>query len=242
MPNWILAARQIGEHLLSEILPQTCFICGGPSGAIPVCEHCFVELPPAPDQCCPVCALDSPMGEICGACLLSPPSFDATHALHPYAFPVRELIHALKFNAYFGVVNVFKEALTAAANQFEVDCVVPVPVHPARLAERGFNQAALLAKPVARALRRPLLLRAIVKDKLAPPQAGLDRDGRLRNLKGAFRAVQRFDGACVLVVDDVMTSGSTLNEVAIALRAAGAQRVENLVVARTLAAGTSASH
>lgn len=235
MPNRARAIRDFMSELLAELLPQNCFVCGGPAGTRAVCADCFAEFPALPEALCPVCALASPQGQICGACLKKRPGFDATHALYPYEFPIRELIHGLKFDADFSVPRLFDAALREAAKRCAADCVVPVPVHPARLAERGFNQALLLARPVAKSLGVPLLRDALVKDRLSPAQAGLAREERLRNLQGAFRARRSFAGMRVLVVDDVMTSGATLSEMAVALRAAGAVRVENLVLARTAA-------
>lgn len=235
MPNWARATGDFATDLLSALLPQTCFVCGGPAGARAVCADCFAEFPLFPGALCPLCALASPLGEICGACLKKRPGFDATHALYPYEFPIRELIQGLKFEADFCVPRVFEAGLREAAKRCEADCVVPVPVHAVRLAERGFNQALLLARPVASSLGVPLLRDAVVKDRLSAAQAGLAREERLRNLHGAFRARRSFAGARVLVVDDVMTSGATLAEMALALRAAGAVRIENLLVARTAA-------
>jgi ComF family protein len=236
VPNWARATHDFATNLLSALLPQTCFVCGGPAGARAVCADCFAEFPALPEDRCPVCAIASPQGQICGACLKKPPLFAATQALYPYEFPIRELIHGLKFDADFSVPRVFAAALREAAKRCVADCVVPVPVHAKRLAERGFNQALLLAQPVAESLGVPLFRDALVKDRLSPAQAGLAREERLRNLQGAFRARRSFAGMRVLVVDDVMTSGATLSEMALALRAAGAVRIENLVVARTAAA------
>ena len=234
MPNALSVVRRLGVGLLSALLPANCYVCGALAGRAMVCPRCRAEFPLLPAELCPVCALASPAGAICGACRRAPPPYAASLALYPYAFPIRELIHALKFDANFGVLGLFSEELAQAVLRCGADCVVPVPVHRRRLAERGFNQAVLIARPVAKSLGVPLLLDAVVKDRVSVPQAGLTREARRANVRGAFRAVRRFDGARVLVVDDVMTSGATLTEVALALRAAGALSVENLVLARTL--------
>nr|WP_183634961.1 phosphoribosyltransferase family protein [Niveibacterium umoris] len=186
-----------------------------------------------PQEACPVCAIDSPGAAVCGRCLTRPPRFDATHAAFPYAFPVRELVHAFKFQARFGTGRFLASRLVGLASGIQADCVVAAPLHPQRLASRGFNQSILLARPVAKALRVPLLRDAVSKARLVPPQAGLALEERRRNLRGVFVTRRRFDGERVLVVDDVMTSGTTLDELAGALKAAGAARVEAVVVART---------
>lgn len=150
-----------------------------------------------------------------------------------YAFPVSELVQAYKFQARFGAGRYLAERLVMAAAGLQVDAMIPAPLHPHRLAARGFNQSVLLAEPVARALGAPLLRDAVRKLRRVAPQAGLTLEERQRNLRGAFAAQRRFDGMRLLVIDDVMTSGTTLDELAGALKAAGAARVEALVVART---------
>lgn len=233
MSNLIVALQQACGALLTRMLPQDCFVCGTNAGACVLCPHCEAALPRLAAARCPVCAIDSPEGAVCGRCLASRPHYDAAHAAFPYAFPIRELVHAFKFEARFAVGRYLAQALPAALPAAVFDCVVPAPLHPRRLAQRGFNQALLLAEPLAHALHTPLLRDALRKTRLVPAQAGLPLDERRRNLRGALRARQRFDGQRVLVVDDVMTSGTTLDEIAATLKAAGAARVEALVVART---------
>ena len=226
---------KIGSRIRQTLLAQDCLLCQAASGEQLLCEACESELPSNASSC-PRCALGGPGNAECGACIADPPHYDASCAAFIYAYPVDALIQALKYGGQLALAGLFARKLyrrvgTAAG----VDLIVPLPLHPARLAERGFNQALLLARPVASSLGVPLLRDAVVKDRLSAAQAGLAREERLRNLHGAFRARRSFAGARVLVVDDVMTSGATLAEMALALRAAGAVRIENLVVARTAA-------
>ncbi len=232
MPNPIVAAHKILRSGLAALLPQACHVCGAAAGNRAVCLACIAELVPAPFPACPVCAEASPCGEVCGRCLVRRPYFDATHAAFAYVFPLREIVHAFKFDARFAAGCFLAEALASAGEGLVADCIVPVPLHPARLAERGFNQAVLLGRQVAARLGLPFHYDAIVKQRKAPPQAGLDLAERRRNLSGAFRVRRNFEGRRVLVIDDVMTSGATLDELARSLKAAGAKSVENLVVAR----------
>lgn len=214
-------------------MPQMCFVCTAPAADRVLCNACRASLPELAGTRCPRCAIDSPAGAVCGRCLSHPPRFDATRAVFRYAFPVSELVQAYKFQARFGVGRYFSELLVAAAHGLQVDAVLPAPLHPHRLATRGFNQSVLLADPVAKALGVPHLRDAVRKVRRVAPQAGLTLEERRRNLRGAFAVQRRFDGMRLLVIDDVMTSGTTLDELAGALKAAGAARVEALVVART---------
>lgn len=233
MSNRIVALQQAWRRIAGRLMPQACFVCAAPAADQVLCEACRAALPAVATACCPHCALDSPGGAVCGRCLSQPPRFDATRAVFRYAFPVSELVQAYKFQARFGVGRYFAEQLVAAAHGLQIDAVLPAPLHPHRLATRGFNQSVLLAEPVAKALGVPHLRDAVRKVRRVAPQAGLTLDERRRNLRGAFAVQRRFDGMRMLVIDDVMTSGTTLDELAGALKEAGAARVEALVVART---------
>ena len=112
--------------------------------------------------------------------------------------------------------------------------VLPMPLHPKRLAERGFNQALEIARGVARNLGRPIAPRGVLRVKDTPPQTELPYEERAKNVRGAFLCKLDLTGASVAVLDDVMTTGATLNELARALKRAGATRVENFVIARTV--------
>ena len=117
-----------------------------------------------------------------------------------------------------------------------IDLIIPAPLAPRRLAERGYNQAHELARALARRRHLPLDPQAVTRPRHAPPQAELPWKERAKNIRGAYTSTRRFDGLSVLVVDDVMTTGSTLGELAKVLKKAGAARVTNLVLARTLPA------
>ncbi|MCK6410790.1 MAG: ComF family protein, partial [Thauera sp.] len=149
-----------------------------------------------------------------------------------YGFPVDQLIQALKYGHRLSTSRLFVD-LMAAAPVPEADIVLPMPLHPARLRERGFNQAAELARPLAQRWGLPVLLDGVMRDLDTTPQASLPWKERVANIRGAFRVTAPLAGKRVVVVDDVMTTGATLAELARALKAAGALRVENRVVART---------
>lgn len=169
----------------------------------------------------------------CGACQQARPSFDATQAALAYGFPVDRLVQALKYRGRLTLAGYFA-AVLADPPPAEPVVIVPMPLHPARLRERGFNQAAEIARPLARRWGAALELDAVLRVRDTAPQANLPWSRRRVNMRGAFRCDISFAGACVVVIDDVMTTGATLEELARVLKASGARRVENRIVARTL--------
>jgi ComF family protein len=150
-----------------------------------------------------------------------------------YEFPCDRLVQALKYRARLALAGFFARNL-ASRPLPEIDLVVPMPLHPKRLAERGFHQALEIARGVARHLGKPIEPRGVLRVKDTLPQTKLPYEERAKNVRGAFLCRLDLSGASVAVVDDVMTTGATLNELARALKRAGAARVENLVIARTV--------
>jgi ComF family protein len=215
---------------------QDCFFCGAPSHA-PLCGGCGAALPRLPAARCPSCALPALDGRICGRCLGAAPHYDATAAALAYAYPVDGAIQAFKYRRALGLTRSFADLIEAALDGSPaVGLVIPAPLSARRLAERGYNQANELARVLARRRRLALDPTALARVKQGPHQAELPWKERAKNIRGAFVATRRFDGLAIAVVDDVMTTGSTLNEIAKTLKAAGAARVTNWVLARTLPA------
>ena len=217
---------------LDAILPQQCFACGAGSGGGVLCDDCRAELPGRGRARCPVCAIEQPEGLVCGACIITPPPFGASRAALDYAFPADRMVQALKYAHRLSLSRLFVE-LMAAEPCPQADLVVPMPLHPARLRLRGFNQAAELARPLAAAWGIPLRLDGIVRDLDTHPQAALPWKARAGNVRGAFRVRGSVEGLRVVVVDDVMTTGATLDALAGCLLSAGAASVSAVVLART---------
>lgn len=147
-----------------------------------------------------------------------------------YAFPLDVLVQSLKYRHRLSLADYFAESL---GDLREFDLIVPMPLHPRRLAERGFNQAVEIARPLARLAGVPMALAGVRRVIDTPAQASLSRADRSANVRGAFACDLPLDGKSVVVIDDVMTTGASLDALARSLKAGGAVRVENRVVART---------
>jgi ComF family protein len=223
----------LAERAVNALLPQDCLLCSAPSGEQILCSGCESDLPRLATNLCPVCAQPCPGGAICGACLHQPPHFDATLASLRYAFPADKLIQALKFGHRLGLAPFLAAAMLHGPHPVGT-LMMPVPLSPRRLRERGFNQALELARPLARALGLPLDLTSCQRRLDTPPQSLLPWKARRKNIRHAFECTASLEGASIIVVDDVMTSGATLDEFAATLKRHGAARVTNWVAARAL--------
>jgi ComF family protein len=228
--------RQLLEGLAAA-LPGQCAVCRA-WPAQPVCEACVARFA-QPRPRCRRCALPVPESvSECGRCLAAPPPLDACHAAVSYEYPWSALVAQYKFGGQAGWAHGFATLMRSAPwvepAVEAADLVLPMPLSRERLAERGFNQALLLARALAaRKTDSALLLRV----RHTPAQTALDRQGRLGNVAGAFaveplRAAQ-LKGKRVVLIDDVMTSGASLFTAAQALRQAGAAHITGLVLART---------
>jgi ComF family protein len=171
---------------------------------------------------------------MCGHCIARTPSFDATLALADYVAPVSGMVGALKFSARLDLADVFARLLAGREPRpLEADLVIAVPLSYERESERGFNQSREIAQRYARLTGIPLRDGLVLRVRHAAPQLSLDRKARQHNVRGAFALAGDVRGQRVAVIDDVMTTGSTLDEIATVLKHAGAAQVLNRVVART---------
>jgi ComF family protein len=226
--------------LFFALLPPTCALCGAPGWrGRDLCVGCASDLP-ANRVCCPRCArpLDGPLplGAVCGACLRRPPPFERSLAALRYENPVPYLVGAAKFRGRLACVRLLGQLLLDAVQVrglLPPEVLVPVPLHPVRLAERGYNQALEIARVLGGGLDLPLDGRCCHRATATPPQAGLDEAARQRNIRGVFAAQTPFPWSRVAIVDDVVTTGSTVSELARVLRRAGAREIEVWAAART---------
>ncbi|AOJ70108.1 MULTISPECIES: ComF family protein [Burkholderia] len=243
-----LAASRLGivlARFFAAALPNRCALCGNLSHRT-ICDCCDAAYWNEARLRCPRCALPlsgsrAPGGAMryrCGACAGTPPPFDATLALADYRAPLDGLALDLKFHGRLALGREFGERLARlAADALDgappLDVIAPVPLAPRRLVERGYNQAWAIARPLARALqvRADATLAARVAN--TAPQSRLAFDARRANVAAAFDIARPVAGLHVGVVDDVMTSGATLDALARKLKEAGARRVTNFVALRT---------
>ena len=179
--------------------------------------------------------MPNPTGEICGACLTSPPAFQRALSVWSYSFPVDALVHGLKYEKNLSLAPLLSQALLGRVQDVDLpQLLVPMPLHPKRLANRGFNQALEIAKPIAKALKIPLNWQACTRIKDTPPQITLPRKERHKNMKNAFSCTHDFTGLHIAIVDDVITTGASVNALATVLHGHGAREVSVWAVARTL--------
>ena len=214
-------------------------LCSAPEGgSLGICRDCSQDLPWHTAEYCPQCALASPVNQICGHCLKSPPAFDAAHALFRYEYPLDAMLQRYKYKHLLTMAKTFGELMArrinAAAGPACPDIILPMPLHPQRLQERGFNQAVEIGRVLAKRLQLELDIQSCARIKLAPPQVSLPLKARVKNMRGAFACRQNLDGLRIALIDDVMTTGASLNALAKTAKDAGAAHIECWVVARTL--------
>ena len=220
------------EHWLHHLLDGRCRFCAARSPWDPLCAGCREDLPWI-TAACRRCGLPLASGaNECAGCLSHPPPFDRTRALWTYTDGVDRLIRAFKLREDFSAGRLLTSLAASAMRQRNTPCyapLLPMPLHPARYRQRGFNQSALIASW----LGPPVVKRLVQRQRNTPPQRGLDADARRRNLAGAFR-LRCPPPRSVVLVDDVLTTGASLAELANCLRAAGTERIEVIVLARAI--------
>jgi len=233
--------------VLNLVFPPVCPICktllDREENPI-ICPTCHKEIRLVRPPMCPRCGLPIPSGDgegyLCGPCLSDRWYFEFHRTSGLYEGALREAIHRFKYEGAFPLIRVLADllqpTLRTLSQDYPVDVMVPVPLHIRRLRERGFNQALLLAKELSRRTGVPYAERALKKVKDTPVQIALKKKERKKNLKGAFQVKDQkaIQGKAVVLVDDVYTTGATVNECSRALLKGGATRVAVLTVARAL--------
>ena len=241
---------EISDALVSVVFPSGCRICERlltTASRVPLCAECLSSFERVPIKVCEVCGrplpgLDRKQGEplLCQACQEKTYTFDRARSFAVYADTVVRAILLLKFERIEPLGAWFSERLAEIVNadsdRLSADVVVPVPLHQEREKERGYNQAALVSKPLAKKLRLPHKAVLLVRTRARPDKQVLSLEERWESVRGAFatRPGSKVDNLRVLLVDDVLTTGATLDACARALREAGAKSVIGLTVARAV--------
>jgi ComF family protein len=238
--------RRAGDPL-GLVFPPTCILCGAAGhDGLDLCVGCRLDLP-VMGVACVRCALplpeavlanagDGEPGPLCGGCRRRPPAFRRAHATFRYEQPLPALVGGLKFRGRLNTLRLMGLLLADSLARGGVERpsgIVPVPLHRGRLRQRGYDQALELARIAGRRLALPVLEGCCERVRATPPQSALEGKARTQNLRGAFQVTTRLDGAHLAVLDDVVTTASTVGEVAKVLRQAGAVRVDVWCLART---------
>ena len=225
--NWLI-------NSLRCLIPPRCHLCDVPGEHL--CADCQADLPRLQHAClrCGVALETDTLARFCGTCLQSPPHFQMTFSPYAYQTPVNYLITALKYQGRLSLVPVLAGVLAEHVEHCSaemVDALLPVPLHASKLRQRGFNQAHELARPLARRFGLPIM-HQLERCRATEAQSSLHADERQQNVLNAFRIQQPFDYQRVAIVDDVMTTGSTVNEIARLLSNAGVKKIQVWCVAR----------
>jgi ComF family protein len=245
MHAWALAA-------LDLVFPAFCPSCRSPLGADrrdPLCGPCFTGIVRIVPPLCARCGLPLPSqptddSAICLRCLAVPPAYDYARGVGIYAGTLRAALHALKFQRKRAVAKPLVELMLEqrrATFGSDVDALVPVPLARHRLAERGYNQAELIAERLSAVLGVPLRRRWLLRVRETSAQSDLTAAERQENVEGAFVATGSLADQHIVVIDDVLTTGATASACARALRAAGARRIGVVTVARVVETGAARS-
>lgn len=230
--------------ILDFLSPPICHICRtfiADAGELHICPVCRDQLAPVTAPCCTVCGLPfagAGDNHICGTCLSHPPHFDSARAALLYEGAARDLIHTFKYNRRTHLRRPLAllalEHIAPFLGEQQPDVIIPVPLHRSRLRSRGFNQAVLLGTLFSERLLIPMQVDCLARIRKTEPQVELTADQRKHNVKGAFAVnrPERVRGRRVILLDDVMTTGSTVDECALELKKAGAAAVIVATVAR----------
>lgn len=224
----------------TDLIQNTCPLCSTPSPKF-ICKTCSEMLPTITHQCYQ-CGLPLSSNETnattlrCGQCLQSPPHFDVCISPFHYALPINQFITQLKFRQQLHYANILSELLISKIEQHSEnlpECIIPVPLHRTRLRQRGFNQAIEIARPIAKKYGIRLDTSSCTRVISTPPQMEQNKKTRQKNIRNAFEVSSEFHSKHIAIVDDVMTTGHTLNELSRVLRNQGVTRIQIWAVARS---------
>ena len=239
---WTIFRRELAA-CVDLFLPPACLLCRqlltkdlDPHS---FCHDCLADMPPLSSAHCSCCAQTFPgatSNHLCGDCLRRPPSFSMVHAAGPYQGSIKDAVHQLKYRNQLTLAKPLGQLLgkivAASGTGFAPDCIVPVPLHPHRLRQRGYNQALELARPMSKELNLPLETTLLQRNRRTLQQQGLSATERKSNLRNAFTLTAKTPARKVLLIDDVMTTGETVRECCRVLVAGDVKEVQVAIIGR----------
>lgn len=239
---WTLFRQQLAASI-DLLLPPSCLLCGQllqtSRDAQSFCVDCQAAMLPLSSAHCRCCAQPFPSAtsnHLCGSCLKRPPSFSIVHAAGIYQGSIKDAVHQLKYRNQLTLAKplgqLLGKVIAATGNGFVPDQIIPVPLHPHRLRERGYNQALEVARPIAQQLGLPIDTTLLQRSRKTEQQQGLSATERKSNLRNAFTLVSKAPALKVLLIDDVMTTGETVRECSRTLLAGGVAEIQVAVVGR----------
>ncbi len=226
----------LAQRAFFSIFPDFCVMCAQAGDRL--CLSCAKDVVKLGDHGCCLCGFplgSLPASSICIACASQRPEFDTHSSLFVYDGVIRDLIHKFKYHGDFAVLGWIKQQIADCFCETETfDVIVPVPLHAKKLKQRGFNQSLELARLVAKIMAKPCLSSVVIRTVDTSSQTNLNRDQRMQNIKNAFQVVRQdlIESKKVLLVDDVFTTGATLNAVSKVLKQSGAATVQAFTLAR----------
>jgi len=221
------------ELILDLLFPPRCVGCG--CWGKWLCDECVSKIHFMEEPHCFFCGVPLKEWGVCQLCARESHSLEGIISVAYFEGPIQKAVHFIKYRGKTAAVSTLTEIMASRllCNPIRADGIIPVPLHPSRFRERGYNQAALLAEGLSKCLGIPLLEGALERIRYTRPQVGLSAQERKENVRGAFRAnPYKVAGKDLIVVDDVCTTGATLEECGFALKEAGARRVWGLTLAR----------
>jgi ComF family protein len=226
------------KKLLTMLLPNLCLLCKVVTPNPFICERCFQNLPWINPNVCTICA--NPLSgnnqqHQCGQCQQQPPAYDNTFAIFYYCFPIDRLILRLKFSNKLVYAKLLAHFFCIKYQSciHKPDFIIPIPLHANRMKQRGFNQSHEIAKIIAKKLQIPVIANACERILDTQPQLALPANLRTKNIRKAFQINQAISAQAIAIVDDVVTTGSTVQELAKLLKKQGVKRVDIWCCAKT---------
>jgi competence protein ComFC len=240
MPKLLEKSKSIIKAFVDILLPPVCYVCGARcSGRYGLCDGCMEKIMPISPPFCVKCGRHVAIkNSLCNECGSKEAFVEKAWSCCHYKDTIKECIHLFKYNGYAGLRDVFGNIMADFVKKNgvhkEINLLVPVPIHSAKKRERAYNHASILASSLSKALAIPMDTKNLRKIRWTTSQSELDKDKRLKNVKDSFLVIDKnaFAGRSVLLIDDVYTTGATINECARVLLAAGADKVCSLTLAR----------